>query len=399
MYTVLFTFSMDAMTVMDKKRLVGALSGLCIVGVTFGMARYGYGLFLPQISAAFSLGKEMQGFLGSALYAGYLLATVISAWLSGYKGPRYPLTLGFFCASAGTAIVALSSTPNELLMGILLCGASPGMVFPALSDWVSIEAERTTRNHMFAIMNSGTGLGVIFAAPLDWIASSHWRDAWLFFSLCSLVAGVFAVANAPSKDKCGISPSDKNQRFDFKTLFKSQVYPLYFVSVISGFVTSIYWTYSVDLIVNSKSGILPGDKPELVFWMIVGIAGFVGALTGGIINKNGLKNVLTLTMTSISLALLLLSTEAANFVTVLISGGIFGAGFIFITGLLGVWSMVLFVKRPSIGFGFTFLLFTAGAMLGPYAAGIIASKMSQVLAFKIAALLSLFACILIKKTY
>ncbi|MFP1738761.1 hypothetical protein [Lonsdalea quercina] len=113
-------------------------------------------------------------------------------------------------------------------------------------------------------------------------------------------------------------------------------------------------------------------------------------LTGDAVNTKGLGNVLALTMVAISIALAVLGLFPNLILLVLASGIIFETAFIFITVLLGVWSMAIFPHRPSMGFGVTSLLFTAGAAAGPRVSGIIAIVYGQAFVFNLAAPLALF---------
>ncbi len=53
--------------------LAGA--GIGVVGVTFGMARYGLGLLAPDIRASFSLSSGTLGLLAAASYVAYLVTS------------------------------------------------------------------------------------------------------------------------------------------------------------------------------------------------------------------------------------------------------------------------------------------------------------------------------------
>lgn len=370
-----------------------ALSGLALVGVTFGMARYGYGLFLPQFVAVYGLDKPTQGLIGSGSYAGYLVATVLASWLSGHTGPRTPLALGAACAALGTAIVAQTPSLPLLAAGIALAGASPGMVFPALSDWVSIAAGPKQRNTLFAIMNSGTGAGVIVATPLALLPLDRFHFAWWAFALCAVVFGTVAVFNAPSGKAAKTARSFNGDTFQMTELINQRAWPLYASAGIAGFVTAIYWTFSVETITHAIPDAFGFDRPELLFWMLIGVSGFFGALTGNAVNARGLGSVLSLTMAAIATAIGLIGAFSQNLSMILLSGLIFGAAFIFITGLLGVWSMMIFRNRPSAGFGLTFLVFTLGAMLGPWLSGIATALSSQTTVFMLTAGLALLPCL------
>jgi len=375
------------------KLVLVAFFGLAMVGVTFGMARYGYGLFLPQFVETFSLGKPMQGLIGSGSYAGYLLATIFASWFSGHMGPRYPLALGGICAAVGTALVAMATSPTSLAMGVVIAGASPGMVFPALSDWVSIQAAPQERNRLFTIMNSGTGAGIILATPLAWLPADQWRYAWWGFAAFAVSVGTMAVLKAPGAAAAKQAHAHHSDTFNIRMLVAPDTWTLYFVSGVSGLITAIYWAFSVELIARSELHVLGIDRPELVFWMVTGFSGFLGAFAGNAVNNNGHISVLRYTMVAIALSLVLLGLFPSHFAAIMLSGFIFGAAFIFITGLLGVWSMMIFKVRPSAGFGVTFLFFTTGAMFGPSISGLLAPIIGQQMVFVLAGAAALSLCL------
>jgi sugar phosphate permease len=67
-------------------RLVSA--GAACIAVTFGLARYGYGLMLPDLRAGLDLDSATLGVIGSGSFAAYLLATATSGLLAARVGPR-----------------------------------------------------------------------------------------------------------------------------------------------------------------------------------------------------------------------------------------------------------------------------------------------------------------------
>lgn len=64
------------------------MAGVAAQGVTFGFARYGYGLFLPEIRRQFDLSVSLVGVIGSATYVSYLIALLLVGVLSTRWGPR-----------------------------------------------------------------------------------------------------------------------------------------------------------------------------------------------------------------------------------------------------------------------------------------------------------------------
>ena len=71
-----------------------------------------------------------------------------------------------------------------------------------------------------------------------------------------------------------------------------------------------------------------------------------------------------------------------------VSGILFGASFIAITALLGIWSVYVFSDRPSAGFGATFFLISLGQFIGPMFAGFVGAEIGLPLLFLLSALAS-----------
>src|SRR5690606_33372865 len=71
-----------------------AVAGVLGIGVAYGFARYGFGLFLPRLREEFGLSLTLVGAIGSAAYAGYLAALVLAGLLADRVGPRTPILLG-----------------------------------------------------------------------------------------------------------------------------------------------------------------------------------------------------------------------------------------------------------------------------------------------------------------
>src|SRR5918994_4470446 len=63
--------------------------GLALIAVTYGLARYAYGLFLPEMREAFDLTPAMLGVIGAGSYLGYCVAIVFALVWTSRTGPRW----------------------------------------------------------------------------------------------------------------------------------------------------------------------------------------------------------------------------------------------------------------------------------------------------------------------
>src|SRR3954451_19654590 len=121
-------------------RLVGA--GIAMVGTTFGLARYGYGLLLPEMRASFGLTSAELGLIATLSYAAYMLATAAMAALGDRLGERGPVLLGGVCAVAGMALIAAARSPLTLGAGVAIAGASAALAYPPFGAAVARELPR-----------------------------------------------------------------------------------------------------------------------------------------------------------------------------------------------------------------------------------------------------------------
>ncbi|MDT7600509.1 MAG: hypothetical protein QOK26_2586, partial [Pseudonocardiales bacterium] len=67
------------------------LPGAAMIAVTFGLARYGYGLLLPDMQAGLGLDPRTAGLIASGAYLAYLAGNIAVVWLTARFGPRLPI--------------------------------------------------------------------------------------------------------------------------------------------------------------------------------------------------------------------------------------------------------------------------------------------------------------------
>ncbi len=352
-------------------------AGFAIIAVTFGLARYSYGLFLPDVEEEFGLTKSWLGLIASGSYAGYIVSTVVSLQISGVVGPRAPIVVGGCIAILGMALVGLSSTPVVLAIGVVLAGASPGFVFAPISDAVVRAVERERQNRAWTVINSGNGMGILIAGLVALGLGLNWRWAWLAFAGLALVAVFWNAAVMPSgRDHRN---GGRLPRLRPRWFLKGESYPLFACSFLVGVVTTIYWTFATSVIdgsqavsffANTIGGGLGNGDLRIVFWTILGMAGVLGACAGDLISRFGLRRTLQLTCIAMGMSVGLLASLPDSPLALIASALVFGATFILVTGEIGIWSVHVFFSRPSAGFGATFLIFALGALIGPAVAGL-----------------------------
>ena len=344
------------------------LGGFFATAVTFGPARNGYGLFLPEIREEFGLSTQTLGFIASGLYVGYLAALLAVGLLAARTGPRLPVSIGLVSAGVGMGLVALSPGPAFLAAGVVLAGTGAGWSWAPYNDAVGWAVSGSARDRVLSVISTGTTLGIAVAGLAALAATVYglpWRAAWAGFAAGALAAAALNAALLPR----GAGVSDKGRTSGppgWRWFWCRASAPLFAVAFSFGVVNAVYWSFAVD-VVSRAAGPSPITGPLL--YAILGISGFAGLFTGEAVSRFGLRRTLAATLVCVGVAAGLLGPVPVSLPAALASAVLFGAGVMFMSALLSLWSSAVFDERPSSGFSATLLFFGGGGVVGPALVG------------------------------
>ncbi|MGH8877564.1 MAG: MFS transporter [Stackebrandtia sp.] len=356
------------------------LAGTAAIGVTFGFARYSYGLYAPQLRADFDLSVGLVGLIGSATYVGYLLSLLVVGIFSQRLGPRTLVVLGGASAAVGMAAVALADGPLLLVAGLVLAGTSPGWAWAPYSDAVDRLVPVGKRERVLGLIPSGTAFGVVLAGPAGlFLSGSAWRIAWLSFAAITVVVTVYNAVILPGR-AMPRSGGENLARVGISWFARAVAVPHYLTAFAYGLIGAVYWTFAVEAIsTNADRTTAP------LFWTLMGAAGTLGALAGVAIARFGLRTVHMGLFAAMGVAIALLGVAPDSTPAVVASAVLYGPAFMAGSSLLQVWSYQLFPERPTTGFTATVAFVGIGTILGPALAGVVAAEWGLGHTFGIAA--------------
>ena len=256
-----------------------ATAGIGIVGVCFGMARYGYGLLLPDVRRDYGLSPATLGAVAMASYLAYLAATALAGAVARAHARRTAIAAGL-TAAAGMAIAGLSHSPPVFVAGVLVAGASAGMAFAPFAD-AAREMTAAAPGRVLAAISCGTGYGVALAAPIAIVAGTSWRSAWLAFACAALGATWWAARVLPRDEPR--RPRD-GRAGGWASVLCRRSLPLLAGAVLIGVGSAAYWTFAVEYLVDA--GALSSTASRS-FLGIVGVASVLATLSADLLARLG----------------------------------------------------------------------------------------------------------------
>jgi len=350
-------------------------SGVALIAVTYGLARYAYALYLPDFRDAFGLSASLAGAIAAAGYATYAVSVVLSAVLTTRWGARATAVLAGVTATVGLAAIAAASGPVTLAVGAIVAGASAGLASPPLVDLVARGNRPGTVDREQSIVNSGTGVGVLVSAPSVLLAVGSWRVTWALFAVTAAAVTVavarvtrttpavpaLAAGDPEPTEPLSLSSADRRAR-------ASGTRWLLLASFALGVASAAVWTFGRDIL--TTVGQLSSGTTSL-FWVVLGAASILGASAGALVNRWNIAG----TWAALSG---LLAVSTASFAALpgsagvaLVSGVMFGGSYVAATGILIVWATRIDVRRAARLVAAAFLFLSLGQVVGVGSIGLV----------------------------
>jgi MFS family permease len=122
-----------------------AAAGMSLIAVTYGLARFAYGLFLPELRSEFELDGATAGAIAASSYLGYCVSILAATLLTPRWGARRIAVIAGLAAVAGTALIAAAPTT-----AVLVAAAAFGAVGQAVgAPLIGIVADITSQPTAF----------------------------------------------------------------------------------------------------------------------------------------------------------------------------------------------------------------------------------------------------------
>lgn len=393
-YSSPFESRMNAMNSSDAtsrriryRWVVLTVSTLVVFGA-LGLARFGYGLVLPEMQRALRLDNAEAGGIATANVIGYLLLSLVGGALASRFGARLVISLGMLFVGGGMLATATSNSVWSAILWRTLTGLGSGASnvpsMALLTAWFG----PGLRGLATGIGVAGSSIAIILIGPLvprilTAFPENGWRVTWYIFGGAALLLalmGALMIRNEPSvmrlhrlgnggkEDTSGASTPN---RLKWYLVYRSpRVWNLGMVYAAFGFSYIIYMTFFFRYL-TGELNYLPGTAGNLFMlmgWFSLGC----GLLWGVLSDRIGRKGALILVYITQATAIGLMAVWPRP-AGITLSAILFG---------LTAWSIpaimaatcgdILGHRLAPAALGFITLFFGIGQATGPIVAGMIA---------------------------
>lgn len=358
------------------------VSGMALIAATYGLARFGYGLFLPRFTETFQMGSAASGLIQAGSFLSFCLAAVLASRLAAR--PRLVVVCAGATTTLGTAGVAASPTAAVLAVSVVLAGAGAGFATPGLVTLIERNLAPERQESAQTVVNAGTGAGIVVAGLLMLLTIGQWRLGWA--AIAVLVAAA-TVATLRADRSAHRSPTaERPARVRARDLVPL-ARPIA-AAALAGASSAAIWTFGRTAMAESGTG---EESHSIAAWMVLGAFGVLGAAAGKIVQVWSLRTAWVSTAVAMAGATVVLGAAPGAPLAAFVSAAVFGAGYTALSGVLIVWAARVVPDRVSEGTAVLFIALAVGQAAGSVLLGVLFDPAAPVLAFVVAGALGVLA--------
>ncbi|GAA1138842.1 MFS transporter [Nesterenkonia lutea] len=362
-----------------------SFAGMLLIAATYGMARFGVGLFAPRLAAERPELVEVLGWAAAAQFIAYSVAAVMAARLVDRR-PRAGLVLAGTTATAGSLGIAVATDPAVFVTAVVVAGMGGGFASPALVPVIDAVVAVHARATAQSVVNTGTAAGVIGAGMVAFLAPSI-GTAWLLMAgLCAAAAASVilplqgrtelashggetaaptSAGGADGESGSGSAASPVVRTPDWRKLLLPGT-----AAVVAGSGSALIWTFG-PLLVTESGAVAPDQIGWL--WIVLGAGGLLGTLTGVLVTRVGVHAGWSITagMLAVASAVLAWALLGEHAAAACASMAIFGAGYMALSGVLILWARRVWPDHAGAGTSVLFIALATGQAAGSAGFGVV----------------------------
>lgn len=331
-------------------------AGFSLTALTYGLARFAYGLLLPSIRADLNLSATASGWIGSVAFASYCLGVILAFTLVERLGERRICVFAGLSAAGAMTIAAVSSSGWHIGFAMAIGGLSTGLTSPPLASAVARAMQQSDQARANGVINAGTAVGIVVSGAAAIAFAGNWRELYAGFACLGLLTALWLWWATP--------PHDSRRHavlFGWRDIRATGAIGLIASAFLVGFASTAVWTFGANIMTDELG--FSVDQTA-IGWIVLGSVGIAGSITGLLSQRFGMDRVHRISIAMMSLAILTLAAAKLHTPLAFIALGLFGVAYITATGTLLLWGIVIYTSRPALGLGVPFLVVAVGQTAG-----------------------------------
>ncbi|MBO0594707.1 MFS transporter [Nesterenkonia sp. E16_7] len=355
-------------------------SAMGLIAATYGLARFGYGLFLPRFTETFEIGAAASGSIQAGNFLAFCLAASLAIRIDAH--PRLVISCAGATAAIGAAGVAASPNVAIFATSVVLAGAGAGFATPGLVTLTARNVTEARRESAQTIVNAGTGAGIVVAGTLMFLTMSQWRLGWAAMALLITAATLSTLISDRPEEKVTPRRSALKLR---REILRPLAWPIT-AALLAGASSAAIWTFGREIMEEARPD---QEAYSILAWMTLGAFGILGAAAGRMAQRWTPEIAWNLTVAIMALSAVLLASFPGAAFPAYTAAGLFGATYTAVCGILIIWSSRIIPDRASVGTAVLFIALAVGQAVGAVLLGILMESTSTLLTFLTAGALGL----------
>ncbi|MFH5923879.1 MFS transporter [Roseomonas xinghualingensis] len=331
-------------------------AAFALTALSYGLARFAYGLLLPQIREDLSLGAPAAGWIGGSAFAAYCVGIVFASMAGVKFGERAMAMLAGLAATAGVGLVALAPSVPVLGAAIALAGLSTGFASPPLASAVSQVFDAPARPRANGMINAGTAAGIILSGLGAMSFAAAWRELYALFALIGAAVTAWLWFALPKG-----SPEREANGFPSQQLARPGLAGLCAAAFLMGVSSTAIWTFGADMLRNEFSF---SAAHIAIAWITLGLGGLAGSSTGILVARFGIGVLHRVVLLGIALCYGMFAAATVAPLLAFAAMALFGTAYIISSGVLLIRGTALLPDRPDLGLAIPFLAIAVGQTVG-----------------------------------
>ena len=355
-----------------RAHLQPIIAGVLVVFACLGLARFAFGMILPNMQGELLMDATEAGIVGSANFVGYFVGLFVTSQFYRKFGAATLITRSLLTQALSMGLMALAPNYWSAALIFSITGFFGALANIAIMTYIAQVVPSHIKGQATGLVVAGIGFGIITSGVivpyLEFFPFPQWRLGWSLFALIIMFIAWFAHGTLKAFPIHSSFSSD-HDTLEFKTILSSRAFLKTGVLFgIFGMTAIMYMTFFVLTAVR-KWGV--STEISGTFWSILGVASlFSGPLFGMISDRLGRHKTLGILFLLQAMAHYMLASSLPSS-WLFVSATLFGLSTWAVPSIMATLSAELFGTHHTARIlSLLTLFFGVGQIAGPLLSGV-----------------------------